>query len=52
MSNFAQESDQFGQGSVMMWSGISIDGRTDLVVRGNLTAAGYIEHVLQHVLVA
>jgi hypothetical protein len=34
--------------------GIKIDGRTDLVVvRGNLTAAGYIEQILpQHVLVA
>ena len=37
----------------MVWDGISIDGRTDLVVvvRGNLTAACYIEQILlQHVL--
>jgi hypothetical protein len=42
------------KGSVMVWGGISIDGRTDLVVvRDNLTAAGYIEQILlQHVLVA
>jgi hypothetical protein len=39
---------------VIVWGGISIDGRTDLVVvRSNLTAAGYIEQILlQHVLVA
>ena len=38
----------------MVWDGISIDGRTDLVVvRGNLTVAGHIEQILlQHVLVA
>jgi Transposase and inactivated derivatives len=38
--------------SVMMWGGISIDGYMDLIVRGNLTALGYIEQMLlQHVLV-
>ena len=54
MPNVVQEGDRFGQGSVMVWGGISIDGHTDLViVRGNLTAAGYIEQILlQHVLVA
>ena len=54
MPNIVQEGDQFGQGSVMVWGGISIDGRRDLViVRGNLIAAGYIEQILlQHVLVA
>ena len=54
MPNVVQEGDRFGQGSVMVWGGISIDGHTDLViVRGNLTAAGYIEQtLLQHVLVA
>ena len=41
MPNVVQESDQFGQDSVMMWDGISIGGRTDLVVvRGNLTLQG------------
>jgi hypothetical protein len=53
MPNVVQEGDRFRQGSVMVWGGISIDGRTDLVVRGNLTAAGCIEQILlQHVLVA
>jgi hypothetical protein len=54
MPNVLQEGDQFIQGSVMVWGGISIDGYTDLViVRGNLTTAGYIEQILlQHVLVA
>jgi hypothetical protein len=49
-----QEGDRFGQGSVMVWGGISIDGRTDLVVvRVNLTTTGYIEQILlQHILVA
>jgi hypothetical protein len=38
----------------MVWGGISIDGRMDLVVvHGNLTAVGYIEQILlQHVLIA
>ena len=38
----------------MVWGGISIDGRTDLVVlRGNLIAEGYIVQIqIQHVLVA
>ena len=54
MPNVVQEGDRLGQGPVMMWSGISLDGRTDLVVvHGNLTAAGYIEQMLlRHVLVA
>ena len=53
MSNVVQEGDRFGQGSVMVWGGFSIDGRTDLVVvRGNLTSAGYTEQILlQYVLV-
>jgi hypothetical protein len=48
-----QEGDRFGEGSVMVWGGISIDDRPDLVVvNGNLTAAGYIEQILlKHVLV-
>jgi hypothetical protein len=54
MPNVVQEGHRFGQGSVMVWGGISIDGRTDLVVVcGNLTAAVYFEQILlQHVLVA
>ena len=54
MSNVVQEGNRFGQGSVMVWGGISIDGHTDLVVvRDNLTAEGDMEQILlQHVLVA
>ena len=45
MPNVDQEGDRFGQGSVMVWGGINIDGRTDLVVvPRNLTAAEYIEY--------
>jgi hypothetical protein len=38
----------------MVWGGIIIDGRMDLViVHSNLTATGYIEQILlQHVLIA
>jgi hypothetical protein len=54
MPNVVQEDDQFGQGSVMVWGDISIDGHMDLAVFcSNLTAAGYIEQILlQHVSVA
>ena len=47
MPNVVREGDRFGQDSVMVWVGISIDGRTDVVVvLGNLTAAVYIEQTL------
>jgi hypothetical protein len=54
MPNVVKEGDRFGQGSVVVWANISIDGRTDLaIVPGNLTAAGYIGHILiHHVMVA
>ena len=54
MPNIVQEVDRLGQGSVMVWGGISIDGCMDLVVVSvNLIPAGYIEQILQqHVLVA
>lgn len=43
-----QEVDRFGRGSVMIWAGISIDHRTDLVViPGRLNAMNYIENVLE-----
>ena len=49
MPNVVQEGDRFGQGSVMVWGGISIDGCTAFVViHGNLTAEGYIEQILLH----
>ena len=49
MPHIIQEVDRFGQGYMMVWGGISIEGRTDLaVVHGNLTAAVYIERILLH----
>lgn len=43
-----QEVDRFGAGSVMVWGGISIDGRTDLVVvPQRLNAQIYVETILQ-----
>ena len=49
--NIVHEGDRFELGSVMVWGGISSDGRMDLViVRGNLTFVAYIEQILlQHV---
>ena len=45
MPSVVQYSNRFGQGSVMVWGVINIDGRTDLVVvPRNLTAAEYIEY--------
>ena len=47
MPNVIQEVDRFGQGSMMVWGGMSMEGRTNLsVFRGNLTAAEYIEQIL------
>jgi transposase len=43
-----QEVDRFGRGCVMVWAGISIDNRTDLVVvPGRLNAMNYIENILE-----
>ncbi|CAF4872624.1 unnamed protein product [Pieris macdunnoughi] len=43
-----QEYDKFGCGSVMVWSGVSLDERTDLVVvPGRLCPQTYIENVLE-----
>ena len=42
--------DRYGGGSVMVWGGISVRSRTDLVViDGNLTGQRYINEVLQPV---
>ena len=39
--------DRFGGGSVMVWGGISITGKTDLhVIAGNLTGIRYRDEVL------
>ena len=41
------EHDRFGGGSVMVWGGISITGKTDLhVIAGNLTGIQYRDEVL------
>ncbi len=42
---------RYGGGSVMVWGGICLDGRTDLVVidRGALTAVQYQDEVLERV---
>lgn len=47
-----QEIYRFGAGSVLVWGGITIDGRTDLVVvPGRLNADRYIaEIVLDHIM--
>ncbi|CAF4872576.1 unnamed protein product [Pieris macdunnoughi] len=43
-----QEYDKFGCGSVIVWGGVSLDERTDLVVvPGRLCAQTYIENVLE-----
>jgi hypothetical protein len=54
MPKVGWEGNQFKQGSVMVKGGISIDGRTNLlIVRGNLISVWYIEQILlQHELVA
>ena len=43
------EVDRYGGGSVMVWAGISLDGRTDLYVfpRGGITAVRYRDEVLE-----
>ena len=40
----------FNEGSVMVWSGISLEGRTELVFieKGALTASRYIVEVLEN----
>ena len=41
------EHDRFGGGSVMVWAGISIDGKTDLhVIAGNLSGVRYRDEIL------
>ena len=42
------EVDPYGGGSVMVWAGLSLDGRTDLYVfaRGGITAARYRDEIL------
>ena len=47
-SSYVQEVDSLGEGSVMMWTAISNDRKTDIVhVPGNLTDARYRNEILQ-----
>ena len=40
------DSDAYGRGSVMVWGGISIGGRTDLaMIDENLTAQRYVDEI-------
>lgn len=47
------EHDQWGSGSVMVWAGISYDGRTDLHVfmNGSVTAQRYRDEILEQYVV-
>jgi hypothetical protein len=40
--------DRYGDGSIMVWGGISWDGRTDLIVldKGTLTVQRYRDEIL------
>ena len=39
----------YGGGSLMVWGGISLNNKTDLIfIRGNLTAERYVEGVVQY----
>ena len=39
----------YGGGSLMVWGGISLNNKTDLIfIRGNLTAERYVEVVQNH----
>uniref|UniRef100_A0AAY5LCZ4 Tc1-like transposase DDE domain-containing protein n=1 Tax=Esox lucius TaxID=8010 RepID=A0AAY5LCZ4_ESOLU len=44
--------DRFGDGSVMVWGGISLEGRTDihLLASDTLTAVGYREEILRPII--
>jgi hypothetical protein len=43
------ECDGYGGGGVMIWSGISYEGKTELkIVRGRLNAAPYCDDIILH----
>ncbi|GFU74551.1 transposable element Tcb2 transposase [Trichonephila clavipes] len=50
---YVHESVRFGGGGVLVYGGISIDGRTDLyIIRdGSLTACRYRDEILRHIVV-
>ena len=42
------ETQAFGGGSVMVWAGVSLGGRTELIfVNGNLTSQRYVDEILR-----
>jgi hypothetical protein len=46
------EHGRFGDGSVMVWAGISIDGKTDLhVIPGNLSGERYRDEILHPIVI-
>ena len=46
------KSDRFGGGSVMVWSGICHEGRTQLkIVQGTLNAVNYRDDILDPIVV-
>jgi transposase len=49
MPNTVHETVPFGGGSIMVWGGITVNTRTDLVVirNGGLTARRYIDEILK-----
>ena len=47
LPNVVLEVERFGEGSMLVWGGISIDNPTDLIVPpGNLTADVYIRDII------
>jgi len=47
-SNYGDDVENAGEGSVMVWSGISITGKTRLVIiEGHLNAVTYQDDILQ-----
>lgn len=49
LDSAVQETVRFGGGSIMVWGGICLNGRTDLVViaNGSLTALRYLREILE-----
>lgn len=49
---FCQEVHPYGGGTIMVWAGIWIGGRTDLIwIRGNLNAQIYAEQIVSDVII-
>ena len=41
----------FGGGSIMVWGGISVRVKTDLIIEGNLTAVSYRDDIMEPVVI-